>query len=400
MDIEKRTIYSQPSWILQSDSVEVCMTQLGGMMAPVTFYRNSKNPIQPYYISPWQEESILPGDPVLVPLRGDFFCMPFGASNAYKGEDHDVHGETATESWNPVQYELRNGIVRFEAEMETTERRGTVRKRLFLRDGENVVYSQHELAGYSGKMTMGHHATLDPAAEEGGMLISTSPFELGITRANPPHHMQDGEYACLADAATFTKLTKVPTVWKSEPYTDCSHFPARAGYCDIMAVYAKQSRSASGSSGGRKVRGTQQVKPAWTTAVYPKRGFLWFALKDPRTLPATVFWMENYGRHAAPWSGRNCCIGLEDVCGYLAEGLVPSTKKNPASEAGFPTTVTLSPKRPHMVNYIQGVVSVPFRFDRVKRVLFTEGRVTFESESAKTAEAAVQWSFLFDGELI
>ncbi len=399
MEPEKRTVYSQPSWILQSDSVEVCLTQLGGMMAPVTFYRNSSKPIQPYYISPWQEEDYLPDDPVLVPLRGDFFCMPFGASNAYRGEDHDVHGEPATESWNPIALESSNGLLSFEAQMPTTERPGTVTKRLFLKDGENVVYTQHELSGYSGKMSLGHHATLDPARDEGGMLIATSPIQLGVTRPNPPYYNHGGEYASLANEATFTRLSKVPTVWKHEPYVDCTRFPQREGYCDILAIYAKQPSGGKATTAG-KSKGAAPPKPAWTAATFPKRNFLWFALKDPRTLPATVFWMENFGRHAAPWSGRNCCIGLEDVCGYIAEGLVPSTKKNVASEAGLTTSVTLSPKRPHTINYIQGVVAVPAAFDRVKSVSFSEGRVSFRSESGKTAEAAIQWSFLFNDSLL
>ncbi len=398
MNLEKRTILSQPSWVLQSETVEVCLTQLGGMMAPATFYRNGRNPIQPYYISPWQDEDLLPGDPVLVPLRGDFFCMPFGADNAYRGESYEVHGEPATESWEAVAYDKSDGLVGFEARMQTTGRSGTVTKRLFLRDDENVVYTQHELAGYSGKMTLGHHATLEPAGDEGGMLIATSPFQLGITRANPPYYNQEGEYAALADAVTFGKLSKVPTVWKGEPYTDCSRFPARQGYCDILAVYAKQPVSSKATK-SRTRASTGSIKPTWTAATFPKRGYLWFALKDARTLPATVFWMENCGRHAAPWSGRNCCIGLEDVCGYLAEGLTPSAKKNPVSEQGIPTTVSLSSRKPYKVNYIQGVVTVPRGFDRVKQAAFSKGEVRFVSESGKTAVAAVRWSFLFDGDL-
>ena len=51
-------------------------------MAPVTFFRDSAQPVRPYYVSPWQEEapSKMPA-PVLVSLRGDFFCLPFGGNN-------------------------------------------------------------------------------------------------------------------------------------------------------------------------------------------------------------------------------------------------------------------------------------------------------------------------------
>src|SRR4051794_34963347 len=74
----QKKIHSQPSYVLATKEVELAVTRLGGQMAPVTFYRNTDRPVQPYYISPWQDEppQKMPA-PVLVPLRGDFFCMPF-----------------------------------------------------------------------------------------------------------------------------------------------------------------------------------------------------------------------------------------------------------------------------------------------------------------------------------
>ena len=50
------TLHSQPSWVVRTDCVELAVTQLGAHMAPVTFFRQSDRPIQPYYISPWQDE--------------------------------------------------------------------------------------------------------------------------------------------------------------------------------------------------------------------------------------------------------------------------------------------------------------------------------------------------------
>ena len=59
-------------------------------------------------------------------------------------------------------------------------------------------------------------------------------------------------------------------------------------------------------------------------------GFLWFSLKDPAVLPMTMLWMENHGRHFPPWNGRNCCLGLEDLCGYFAGGYAPSVRAKAA----------------------------------------------------------------------
>ncbi|TVQ37933.1 MAG: hypothetical protein EA384_10615 [Spirochaetaceae bacterium] len=386
MEPTRRSVAAQLSWVIESRSIELSLTELGGMMAPVLFFRDSRNPVQPYYVSPWQEEKPAPGEPVLIPLRGDFFCMPFGADNAYRAENHVVHGEPATASWTFESYARGQGRTLFTAGMKTRQRPGQVTKRILLKDNQNVVYTQHELSGYSGKTSLGHHATLNPGMEPGGMLISTSPVEFGLARPMPPNYTLEGEYLSLDGSKPFRSMQKVPTIWKDPATVDIGIFPAREGYCDIVGLVSKGARAAATSR-----------RPAWTTAVFPGGKYLWFALKNASLLPLTLFWMENRGRHGAPWSGRNVCIGLEDVCGYLAEGLAPSLKKNPLSEAGVPTAVKLSPAKPVRINYIQGVTRVPAGFDRVQKVAFAPGVARFTAQSGKVAEAAVDWDFLFSG---
>ncbi len=386
MEPTQRTVATQLSWVIESKSIELSLTELGGMMAPVLFFRDSKNPVQPYYVSPWQEEKPVLSEPVLVPLRGDFFCMPFGADNSYRGENHVVHGEPASATWTLDSYARGQGRTLFSATMATRERPGKVTKRILLKDDQSVIYLQHELSGYSGKTSLGHHATLNPGTEPGGMLISTSPIEFGLARPMPPYYTADGEYASLDGTKPFRSMQKVPTVWKDPSTVDIGVFPAREGYCDIAGLVSRGAKAAATSR-----------KPAWTTAVFPGGKYLWFSLKNAALLPVTLFWMENRGRHGAPWSGRNVCIGLEDVCGYLAEGLAPSLKKNPLSEAGIPTALSLSPKKPTQINYIQGVARVPAGFDRVKTAAFAPGGVRFSSQSGKVVEAAVDWDFLFSG---
>src|ERR1017187_8018139 len=102
------TIANQPSWTIRNDQVELAVTKAGGQMAPVTFYRHGAK-IQPYYINPWQDEKLAIDDPLLVPLRGDFFCAPFGAPSTHKGESHKCHGEPAWANWTLEDFE-KSGI--------------------------------------------------------------------------------------------------------------------------------------------------------------------------------------------------------------------------------------------------------------------------------------------------
>src|SRR5947208_15940031 len=54
-DAQLRTLHSQPSFVIGTKQVELAVTQLGGHMAPVTFFRDTAQPVRPYYISPWPE---------------------------------------------------------------------------------------------------------------------------------------------------------------------------------------------------------------------------------------------------------------------------------------------------------------------------------------------------------
>jgi hypothetical protein len=374
-------IASEPSWVIENDAVRMALTLKGGHMAPVTFFQKSDAPVQPYYVSPWQGEGLSVQPAVLGPLRGDFFCMPFGGDSVVKGVTHTTHGEPATGAWRAGGLEHAGNLTRVTLTMTGSILKGRISKSVSLVAGQNTVYIRHVLEGFDLRAPLGHHATLAGGDQPDALLLSTSPLQFGRVSPRPPHTFaSDGEYNALLSGASFRGLDKVPTVWKEMPFDSCLSFPRRRGFCDVIQLYNKQNAG-----------------PAWVTAVNPSEGWLWFALKDPAVLPSTLFWMENYGRHAAPWRGRNCCLGLEDVCGYFAMGLAASAKRNELNEKGIPTTLKLTPLRPTAVNYIQGVARIPKGFGRVQTVRFKEGAADFVGESGKTVPVTVDHSFLFSG---
>jgi len=378
-----KTVASQPSWVLRNAEVELAVTQLGGHMAPVTFFRNSRRPVRPYYVSPWQGEGVKVPAPILAPLRGDFFCMPFGADNRYRGEDHTCHGEPATKKWKFASAASAGGVRTLTLTMRTKMRPGNITKELSLVDGSPAVYVRHVLEGYSGPMTLGHHASLAVGDAPGGIRVATSPIRFGMTSVNLFSDPAEGEYSSLALGAKFRDLSRVPTLWKDPKFTDCTRFPAREGFADLLSVFNK--KPAAG--------------PAWTTATVAAQGYLWFSLKDPAVLPATTFWISNHGRHSSPWNGRNRCLGLEDGCGFFADGLHNAARKNRLNDLGVPTVVKLSPKRPTVINYVQGTVKIPRGFDVVEAVEFAPGKVTFLAASGKAVTAAVRHEFIESAEL-
>jgi len=373
----RKVILGQPSWVASSRDVEIAVTTRGGHVAPVTFFRGSARPVQPYYISPWQGKGVRTGVPVLDVLRGDFFCMPFGADNRRGPEDHPIHGEPAGSPWRFDGLERKGGVTRLSLRMSTKTRPGRILKRLTLVDGHNVVYVEHELSGYDGPLCLSHHATLAVPEEPESVRVTASPMRFGQVAPRASLTNDGNEYYALAPGRRFSSLRKVPTIWKDLPWADCGSHPHRRGYMDVIAVFPR-----TGSL------------PAWTAVTVPSEGYLWFALRDARLLPQTVFWMDNGGRHAPPWSGINRCLGVEDGCAYFASGLAQSARRNDLNRAGIPTVMRFRPGRMVRIAHIQGVARIPSSFDRVKAASFRKDSVRFSSPSGKSVEAAVSWDFL------
>lgn len=386
-DVEKKTIHSQPSLVVRSSTMEVAVTETGGHMSPVVFYRDTDKPVQPYYISPWQDEPAkeMPA-PVLVPLRGDFFCMPFGGnSDELNGEKHPPHGEIVGAKWSSAGTTSSNGVTTLTMTIDTGVRKGRLTKQLSLVDGQNVVYTRHVIEGFSGRAPLGHHATLAMPDEEGQVRIATSPIRFGMTYPGLFSDPKLGEYQALLPGTKWMSLAQVPKAWKGEPDADLTRLPGRTGFADLIQIFPQPA--------------ARQGEPAWVTATFAKQGYLWFSMKDPAVLKSTVFWMENRGRHGHPWNGRNNCLGLEDVTAYFADGLAASAKENLLTREGVTTALELSADRPTAIHYIQGVVKVPQKFDVVKTIEFAPGTATFVAESGAKVTASVRHEFIGSGKL-
>ena len=362
-------------WRIANSCVDLYITENGGQLGPVRFYNDTDSPVQPYYINPWINEN-LNLDGVLGPLRGDFFCMPFGGnSEAWQDEKHPGHGEVAGGAWRMREASSANGELNICLEMNTNVRKGKIIKQITLVDGQNVIYSRHQIVGISGSMPLGHHAILAIPEKPGSTLVSVGEFDLGMTNPGWFSRPENGAAQALALGATFDNLTRVPTL--DGGVTDCSTFPARPGFDDLLCVMKRD-------------RGV----PAWITAVFPDQGYLWFGLKDASVLPATLFWMSNRGRQAPPWNGRNHCLGIEDVCAFFADGIKASCEHNQLNEKGFKTAVELSPVKPVKIAYIQGVARIPEGFGRVAELIFEEDQLIFVSKEGLRASTKVNIGFL------
>lgn len=354
-------VFGQPSWRIAAGDVEAYVTKLGGHLGPVRFGK-----IQPYSVAPWAEEKLDATTPAILRiLRGDFFCMPFGGNaTPYRGERHPVHGEPANAQWK-LESLTGNGL---HASLRTRVRPGRVDKRVVLRPGHNVVYQQHVVSQMTGPMDFGHHAMLKFPDEPGSGVISTSRFMFGQVFPGEFERPENRGYVSLRRGAKFKSLTKVPLL--NGGNADLTRYPARRGFEDLVMIVSDD-----------------KLPFAWTAVTFPRQRYVWFALKDPRVLRNTVFWISNGGRHYPPWNGRHVnVLGLEDVTSYFHFGLAESVRAKACRR--------LNPHRPLVVNYIMAVARVPAGFDRVAAIRAGDQSVTLRSANGRSVRVAVDLGFL------
>ena len=177
-------------------------------------------------------------------------------------------------------------------------RKGQVDKFLTLIDGHTALYSCHVVSGMQGPMSVGHHALLKFPLGAAGR-ISTSRFEHGQVLPSAFESPEGGGYQSLRPGAVFRSLERVPL--QDGSHADLTAFPARAGYDDLVLVAAPA-----------------RLPLAWSAVTFSQPPYVWFALRDPRSLRSTLLWMSNGGRHYPPWNGEHTrVLGIEDVTANL-----------------------------------------------------------------------------------
>jgi hypothetical protein len=380
--VKPTMVLGQPSWRLNCSNIEAFITRAGGQVGPAIFKFGGRR-ISPFSVAPWAQEKLPASTPEIIrALRGDFFCMPFGANAApFRGEKHPLHGQTANDHWKFESMTGSRGETTLHLSMRTTIRPGRVDKTITLLEGHPAIYCRHIISEMSGPMDFGHHAMLKFPGEPGSGILSTSRLLGGQVFPGQFEDPQLGGYSSLKPGATFSDLAKVPR--RDGGMADLTRYPARLGFEDLVMVMSDRKQSL-----------------AWSAVSFPKERYVWFALKDPKVLCETILWHSNRGRHYAPWSGRHVgVLGIEDVTAYFHYGLAESCKPNPISVKGHPTCVRFVNRNPLTVNYIMACAPTPAGFDGVRKIEphKSNDSVTLTSSSGKTVRVPLSVRFLFGG---
>ncbi|OHD26900.1 MAG: hypothetical protein A2V99_08005 [Spirochaetes bacterium RBG_16_67_19] len=343
--------YGRPSYTFKNENVEVFVSIHGGHFTAA--YNSKKGPLNPYFVGPWWEEKpYLDVDPILQGMRGDYFCFPFGASpNPVGGVTYQVHGRTANECWDFVRLDSEGGDRRLVLSLDLAPDRGTVQKEIAIRGGEPVVYTKHIVRGFGGGMPFGHHPNLQCTDKQGVAIIDLTPPLAGFTAPFTLGKPEAKGYFLLKPGQQFKDRAKVPTVYGDT--VDLNYYPMPKGYEDAVLLISDPGKEYVFSSLAER-----------------EKGFLYFHLKDPKIIAATLLWMPHGGNYNPPFNGRVAgVLGLEEVTGNFFYGRKESIEGNPISALGYPTVLNFDEKKPTEVKFISGVVPIEKSFQGVRDIV-------------------------------
>jgi len=355
------------------------------MLAPVTFFPEHPQPLEPYAIAPWAEESLPLGTPsLLATLRGDWFCSAFGENGEpLAGRPIPPHGETANGPWTRVGCGKTKEGAWLKLGIELPLQGGHCVSTTALLEDHSVIYQRHDLSRLTGPCNPGHHATLSFPDRLAAGSLSFSRLVAARTFLEPMERPETGGYSSLKPDVEIENLQAVPCVDGST--TDLTRFPARRGSEDIAILCADPT-----------------LEFAWSSVVFADEGYVWFSLRNPRQLACTLLWFSNGGRHSPPWNGRHVNVmGIEDITGFFHVGIAASCRENALSRRGIRTTLIPDGHGQLSIPYIQGVARIPPGFDRVLNIEggASSDRINVRAESGRTVTIECQVDFLRTGRL-
>jgi len=332
-----------PSWYLSSGAAEAYVSIQGGMVT--ADFTLGNRIVSPYYTLPWWNEAgAAELDNLSQLLRGDFFCMPFGADIQDDGSIL-YHGKPAHGFWMLKEKLSDSNVV-----LELDSDKGSIEKHIRL-DGENsLIYQNHIISGINDRTPMGYHPMLKLPLEEGSGMVKLSSFSRGFTTPGLIESSADGGYSRIKPGIKIEDVTSVPCV--DDSTLDLTRYPHATGFEEIVMFISNP-----------------EDEFAYSCVAIPSEGYLYFQLKNPAKLRSTIMWMSNGGRHYAPWNGRvKGLLGLEEITAFFHYGKEDSVNENFLSKLGYPTSVELISEKSLSVPLISGVTEIGINYSGVSGI--------------------------------
>lgn len=316
--------------------------------------------VAPLHRAPWVgTDEVMPPDaaPLMATLGGDFFCAPFGGSEA----GSPLHGWPANTPWHVIA----EGHGRLQAVLARTVHGATLVKELSVEPGHPFVYQRHVFVGGEGRVPFANHANVSVPT---GALIRTSRKAVWQTPPNP----QESDPAMGRSALVYPASSADPAQFPSLTGTsDLTRYPWNPRHEDFVV--------------GIEARGNLL---GWTAVTRLGKGDLYLSLRHPDRVPMTMLWHSNGGRDYAPWSGRHFgCLGVEEGGAFNMLGIVPER------DLSGPAAVELDRDGVVEVRHVIGAIAWPSE-EPVVEVALMGGTVEITGEGGTVRHAPFRAGFL------
>lgn len=317
-----------PGWQLHWAHGSVSVQALGGMLAPLQFRFADGQTVSPLHVAPWgqADDAALPG--VLRKLRGEWPCVPFGASRPPPGlpagwqmqnaDDAWDHGYTSNHEWHLVEQTDTTLSIAIDYPP------GHAIRRL-----ERVIRPDPNAASVEVVLTVFARATTQlPIALHPTFVVPPEGVELLPPSASSIHTYPvptEPQVSRLRPNTSGTTLSAMPT---DHGPLDFTRLPLPFATEELMQMVDCQPPFRL-----RYPHEAVEVQLDW----------------DSQALPDVMVWISNGGRAHTPWSGRHYALGIEPMSGFFDLGRVvlPTDEYPLAKNKG----VVVGPNHPFTVKY-------------------------------------------------
>lgn len=327
----------QPVYVAETDGIRITVTTQNACVMPY-FRMAGEREVCPYWLAPWWNDRLYDdGSTISSTLRGNFFCA------SRENEELPEHGWCANTPWELCQTDMADRGLRMKLRCENPAEGSSIVKTLRADRNSSTIYEADDMTGFEGRFYYNTHPCLKlPIACFAGQLEAS--FDTCVSWADIAP-TEGGSYRRLPACCRIEDLHHATTIY-GEP-ADLTRHPQRKGTLDLLLA---KTNAADGVG--------------YAVFANPEEGYIYYQLKDARTLPYTMLWLFNGGRHYPPWNGTlDGCLGVEEMSGPIPIFDERFGKEEmPAYGRVFRPEETLS------VRQAYGVVPMPAGFERIEGV--------------------------------
>jgi hypothetical protein len=310
------------------------------MLGPVWFTLPGGREVQPFAVAPWSgdpAETLETIPPILRTLRGDFPCVPFGATAiphdlpkhwlrdvdmTVTPADDFAHGFGANHSWE-LDSVTDDGIVVFIEYPETHPVR-RVSRRIAPIGGPGLSIELTIEMRRDAELPIGLHPIFALPDQPGGARLEIPSLRRVRTFPVP---VEPGSILLPdQDTGALTGLAAL-----DDRMLDLTRLPLDARTEELLSVLPEEGKA---------------------ILVREDQGYAVTLDWDVDAFPHCLLWLSNAGRDAYPWKGRFRALGIEPVCSAFDLGhAVSASPSSPFATDGVPTLARLSAKQPFRTRY-------------------------------------------------